>query len=93
MVAFRRREGASAALLTLSPSGCLHLLYRAACHTHLLRSLHPSITLPPPLPVPLPHSTGRHDNIIEIMDIMTGPPDTEDFHTLYIVMQVSQACQ
>jgi ferredoxin-fold anticodon binding domain-containing protein len=31
---------------------------------------------------------GRHDNIIEICDIMTGPPDTEDFHTLYIVMQV-----
>lgn len=31
---------------------------------------------------------GRHDNIIEIMDIMTGPPDTEDFHTLYIVMQL-----
>lgn len=28
---------------------------------------------------------GRHDNIIEIIDIMTGPPDTEDFHTLYIV--------
>lgn len=31
---------------------------------------------------------GRHDNVIEILDLMTGPPDTEDFHTLYIVTQV-----
>jgi serine/threonine protein kinase len=31
---------------------------------------------------------GRHDNIIEILDIMTGPPETEDFHTLYIVTQL-----
>ena len=28
---------------------------------------------------------GHHDNIIEIVDIMTGPPETEDFDTLYIV--------
>ena len=26
---------------------------------------------------------GKHENIIEVVDIMTGPPDTQDFHTLY----------
>ena len=31
---------------------------------------------------------GSHDNVIEIFDLMTGPPDTEDFHTLYIVTQL-----
>ena len=31
---------------------------------------------------------GRHDNVIEILDIMTGPPDLENFHTLYIVTQL-----
>lgn len=31
---------------------------------------------------------GRHDNCIEILDIMTGPPDVQDFHTLYIVTQL-----
>lgn len=31
---------------------------------------------------------GRHDNIIEIFDIMTGPPNTQNFHTLYIVTQL-----
>lgn len=29
---------------------------------------------------------GRHDNIVEVLDLMTTPPDCEDFHTLYIVM-------
>lgn len=28
---------------------------------------------------------GKHENIIELFDIMTTPPETEDFHTLYIV--------
>lgn len=28
---------------------------------------------------------GKHENIIEIFDVMTTPPETEDFHTLYIV--------
>lgn len=31
---------------------------------------------------------GKHENIIEIVDIMTGPPDTQDFHTLYIVTKL-----
>uniref|UniRef100_A0A7S0JZD0 Mitogen-activated protein kinase n=1 Tax=Cafeteria roenbergensis TaxID=33653 RepID=A0A7S0JZD0_CAFRO len=31
---------------------------------------------------------GGHDNIIEIIDIMTGPPESEDFDTLYIVTQL-----
>ncbi|RYG49935.1 hypothetical protein EON67_06200 [archaeon] len=31
---------------------------------------------------------GQHENIIEIYDIMTTPPHTEDFHTLYIVTQL-----
>ena len=31
---------------------------------------------------------GRHENVIEITDIMTGPPETEDFHTLYLVTQL-----
>lgn len=31
---------------------------------------------------------GKHDNVIEILDIMTGPPDSLDFHTLYIVTQL-----
>lgn len=31
---------------------------------------------------------GGHDNIIEIIDIMTGPPETEEFDTLYIVTQL-----
>ena len=31
---------------------------------------------------------GHHDNIIELFDIMTTPPDSEDFHTLYIVTQL-----
>jgi serine/threonine protein kinase len=26
--------------------------------------------------------------VIEILDIMTGPPDSLDFHTLYIVTQL-----
>ena len=41
----------------------------------------------PPLQRPCRH-LGKHDNIIEILDIMTGPPDTQDFHTLYIVTQL-----
>lgn len=28
---------------------------------------------------------GIHDNIIQILDIMTTPPESESFHTLYIV--------
>ena len=28
---------------------------------------------------------GRHDNIVEILDLMTAPANSEDFHTLYIV--------
>lgn len=35
----------------------------------------------------LRHLSG-HDNIIEILDIMTGPPETQDFETLYIVTQL-----
>lgn len=35
-----------------------------------------------------PRHLGKHDNVIEILDIMTGPPDTQDFHTLYIVTQL-----
>jgi serine/threonine protein kinase len=28
---------------------------------------------------------GHHENVIELLDLMTCPPDAEDFHTLYIV--------
>lgn len=31
---------------------------------------------------------GKHENIVDILDIMTGPPEVEDFHTLYIVTQL-----
>jgi len=31
---------------------------------------------------------GEHDNVVQLIDIMTGPPDTPDFHTLYIVTQL-----
>jgi serine/threonine protein kinase len=34
---------------------------------------------------------GHHDNCIEILDIMTGPPEVEDFHTLYIVTQLFES--
>jgi hypothetical protein len=28
---------------------------------------------------------GRHDNLVEMLDVMTDPPHDEDFHTLCIV--------
>lgn len=31
---------------------------------------------------------GAHDNVIAVSDIMTGPPNTQDFHTLYIVTKL-----
>ena len=31
---------------------------------------------------------GKHENVVEVLDIMTGPPDCIDFHTLYIVTQL-----
>lgn len=33
---------------------------------------------------------GKHENIIEILDIMTAPPEAEDFHSLYIVTQLCE---
>ena len=30
---------------------------------------------------------GAHENVVNVLDIMTGPPDVEDFHTLYVVTQ------
>ena len=35
---------------------------------------------------------GEHENVIDILDIMTGPPETEDFHTLYIVTVRAARC-
>lgn len=31
---------------------------------------------------------GRHENITELTDVMTGPPEREDFHTYYLVTQL-----
>ncbi len=28
---------------------------------------------------------GPHDNLVEMLDVMTNPPHAEDFHTLYTV--------
>ena len=38
--------------------------------------------------IKLLHHLGQHDNIIEILGIMTTPPNCQDFHTLYIVTQL-----
>ena len=34
---------------------------------------------------------GHHDNIMELLDIIPEPPNTEDFHTLYIVTQMFES--
>lgn len=34
---------------------------------------------------------GHHDNLIDLLDIMTGPPETENFDTLYIVSTLFEA--
>lgn len=31
---------------------------------------------------------GRHDNIMELLDLQTGPPETQDFRHLYIITQL-----
>jgi len=31
---------------------------------------------------------GRHENVVELVDIMTGPPETRDFKDLYLVTQL-----
>mmetsp|Transcript_76577 Transcript_76577/g.155441 ORF Transcript_76577/g.155441 Transcript_76577/m.155441 type:complete len:403 (+) Transcript_76577:105-1313(+) len=31
---------------------------------------------------------GRHENVVELMDLMTGPPETQNFKHLYLVTQL-----